>query len=396
MKLIKVLPYFIAIFFLTRAVFSDSFTYDEPLHVQSGIEWLKNGTSVTDPFNPPLSKLPVVFTTNIHKLRFFSIAYTLGLMSLIFYWSKKFYGVKTAILASFLLVMEPTILAYGHLFTTEILATLVYFLIFMNPILWPLVILVKVTLIPMLLPYLNPNKIAGIVALILFFIFRDTIIHAFSFVFNPKFASTHTFMLFENLSNSGWWYYPLLVLPIKLSPILLFSLIIGLKDKRSYKLIVPIFFILLTVIVGRYNTGIRHLLPLFPFLVIIGAIGLSKINVKILVFILFFNIVYIFKINDYIAYFNPLIGSDIGGRIAVESNLDIGQSVFRAQTEVDFSKIDSFVFNVYGGSEMPIDISNKNILVSRTLWYTKNYYKDPRFLNRKTRLIADGTLILVE
>lgn len=402
-NIFKLLPYIIVVVLLVRAVFTDSITYDEPLHVASGIEWLTTGHSASDPFNPPLAKLPAVITQNIMALRFSSIFYTLTLIFLVYMWTKKKYGEKTGIIAAFLLATEPTVLAYGHLFTTDILATLLYFFIFMFPFFWPVLFAVKMTLLPMAIPFIFKSKFkltvfAGLFSLLVFGLnFKElfnVFVHDFSYVFNPKFSITHTFMLFEQLSNTGWWYYPLIILPIKLSPILIIGIILGIKSVRP--LILPIIFILGTVIIGRYNTGIRHLLPLFPFLAIIAAIGLARLNKKILISILIINLFLVIKINDYIAYFNPLIGSKLGGRIAVESNLDIGQSVYRAQKEVDFSKINYLVFNVYNGQKITGDIANKKILISRTLWYTAGYYLDPKFNTKKQSLVADDTLLLLE
>ena len=440
---------------LFRAVKNDSLTYDELLHVASGVEWQKVNSSQTDPFNPPLPKLPAAVISLVSpgqlsdpflvNLRLVTASYTLGLILLVWLWTKYRFGLLAATIASVLVAFEPTVLAHGHLFTTDMIATLVFFALFVtfdlfqdkgqkkwllaSYALMAILIGTKMTLIPMfgsfLVVYLlftkktkrNPLSIWGIavLCLIVFVIFRGNIfeagrifVHDFSYVFNPKFEVTHSYMFFEQISRKGWFVYPFIILPIKLSLTLLAGLVFGLikiKKGRWY-LLLPVLVILGVVSLGRYNTGIRQLLPLFPFLAIIAAVGIARLRPVFIAVILLIHVAQALFVRDYIAYFNPLVGTERGGKIAVESNLDIGQSLPLAATEIDPSKIDFYLFNttaspkLYGFTGNKLEatsvVENKKVLISRTIWYTGQYFSNPRWKNRTVRLVAGGTLVLVE
>ncbi len=325
-----------------RAITLDSWTVDEPLHLRSAVEWVTQFKSPTDPFNPPLAKmLPAAFNYLGINPRVATIFLTLLLLIAVFTWTKKTYDEKTALVAVFLLAFEANILAHGHLVTTDLAATLIYFLVitsYLSNNFWRFWIFlgmaagVKITLLPMILifcliyrkPVLKIKYVA--VFLIILWLgnfgqFPETFKHAASFVFNPKFDETRRLFYFGQISGHGWFSYPLVSFLIKTSPPLLIFLIFAPKRNYLFLAAICVFFI---VTLGRYSTGVRHLLPMYPFLAIMA--GRVKLNFLVAM-LLIFHLATAIYVDNPISYFN--IGDKIGSQIIADSNFDWGQNQSR-------------------------------------------------------------------
>lgn len=116
---------------------SESPTFDEGTQINAGFEFLVNHDFRLDPFNPPLARelvaIPALFNKNrvLNDLNLFYprlvvIIFTLSLGLLVYIFSKKLYGQSCAILALFLFVFEPNILANGHYALTDLIFTFFY------------------------------------------------------------------------------------------------------------------------------------------------------------------------------------------------------------------------------------------------------------------------------
>jgi 4-amino-4-deoxy-L-arabinose transferase-like glycosyltransferase len=122
---------------MVRSIRHDSWTYDERLHLQSAIEWIQTGQTPSDPFNPPLSKIPVAgwyqldpsieFDPVLLGPRLLAVGWTLALVAVVWKWTQQQYGSQPALFAVLLLGLEPLTLAHGHLFTTDMPATFLFF-----------------------------------------------------------------------------------------------------------------------------------------------------------------------------------------------------------------------------------------------------------------------------
>lgn len=328
---------------LFRAAVMDSPTFDEPLHLQSAREWVTQLKSPTDPFNPPLAKLlPYYFEKININPRAATILLTLILLTCVYLWTKKTYDTKTALVATFLLGLEPNILAHGHLVTTDLASTLIYFLVITSYLssnilrFWiflGLAAATKITLLPMIAVFVlvihksNFFKIKYLVicGLILWLAnfgqFFETLKHALSFVFDPKFDATRKLFYFGMVSGHGWFSYPLVSFLIKTSVPLLILLIFAPKKNQLFLAAICV---MIVVTIGRYSTGVRHLLPMYPFLAIIAA--RTKINFLVVVLLLLHLATAVYVDNP-IAFFN--IGDKIGPQIIADSNFDWGQNKFR-------------------------------------------------------------------
>lgn len=88
-------------------------------------------------------------------------------------------------------------------------------------------------------------------------------------------------------SDSGWWYYFPLAFALKTTiPFLLTSVaalvwslwrVFAKREKLFLAVLVPLAIYLLVSMTGHINIGIRHLLPAFPFLFILGGAFLDRL-----------------------------------------------------------------------------------------------------------------------
>jgi Dolichyl-phosphate-mannose-protein mannosyltransferase len=139
--------------------------------------------------------------------------------------------------------------------------------------------------------------------------------------------------------NGVLWYFPfafLIKTPIFVLLCSVFGFIaIALKPKKKYIwIIIPFIFYLFISITSRLQIGIRHILPLMPFICIIASIGMAEFykNKKValaLVFSLILSSAFLFKTHPfYLSYFNSLIGGpDNGYKYLADSNVDWGQDI---------------------------------------------------------------------
>jgi len=156
--------------------------------------------------------------------------------------------------------------------------------------------------------------------------------------------------LLGHVSDTGWWYYFPVAFALKTTIPFLLASICGLvwavvevlKNKRYlvlYVLLPGILYLALTMI-SHLNIGVRHLLPMFPFVAITGAgfisalvaFGLKRkrsLGVAIAVIVLApCLLIPIFSFPNYLTYFSPLAGGvDRGWQTLSDSNVETGQEV---------------------------------------------------------------------
>jgi len=125
----------------------------------------------------------------------------------------------------------------------------------------------------------------------------------------------------------------------------------------------------LTSVTSDLNIGVRHLLPLFPFTMILVAGMISyfltppllKMRCLLLGILIFWQLFSVVKIYPhFLAYFNELIeGPDKGYIYAVDSNLDWGQDLKRLKTWVDENNIDKIYVEYFGGGDAKYYLKEK-------------------------------------
>ena len=155
----------------------------------------------------------------------------------------------------------------------------------------------------------------------------------------------HDAFLWGQISQKGWWYYHLAVLtiktPIALQIMLLLAIYVSLSRRMKKTNLYHDFFIvllpllLLTAIsVGSVKIGLRHVLPIFPFIfVFIGRLLESGIkrrlfSIAALCLTVWYLLSSIGIYPHYLAYFNEYVGGLANGyKYLVDSNLDWGQDL---------------------------------------------------------------------
>ncbi|MEW5807740.1 MAG: glycosyltransferase family 39 protein [Acidobacteriota bacterium] len=219
----------------------------------------------------------------------------------------------------------------------------------------------------------------------------------------------HAAFLAGQYSDTGWWYYfplsfliktpiPLLIF-LFLSALIIFIDILtasstfkrgragvneaGSSEKDTGKneqaavlsirswfyLLVPPLLFLTASMMGRLNIGVRHILPVFPFAIILCGIIFSKSwhyrsillkrprwkKIVSSIFVLFcawyvVGSLYIFP--RHLSYFNELIGGPSRGyEYSVDSNLDWGQDLPALRKYLDKNHIDGVILSYFGNAD---------------------------------------------
>ena len=148
-------------------------------------------------------------------------------------------------------------------------------------------------------------------------------------------------------SNKGWWYYFIVAFFIKtpIATLLLFFLTFGItvKGLRKYReeiiflILPPLLLFTYMSLFNRIDIGLRYVLPIYPFMMILigkTATLIQRKNIMaqlVLAGILIWYVAASFWIYpDYLAYFNESIGGPINGsKYLIDSNLDWGQDTER-------------------------------------------------------------------
>lgn len=166
----------------------------------------------------------------------------------------------------------------------------------------------------------------------------------------------HGAYLLGAVSGTGWWYYfPVAILfktPIPIFVLLIVTIIYFKKIKskdifNEYLLILPPILFLILAMYSKANLGIRHILPIFPFIFIFIAKTVNLIDFKkfklatigFIILILWYLFSVISSFSNYLAYFNEFVeGPKNGYKILSDSNLDWGQNIKRIKKYVEPEK----------------------------------------------------------
>jgi hypothetical protein len=178
----------------------------------------------------------------------------------------------------------------------------------------------------------------------------------------------HKSYLLGQVRDSGWWYFFPVALSMK-TP-LAFLVLFGIgavaatrappgseRARQLGPLLIAAAF-LLVCLPSRINIGLRHLLPIYPFLAITAGIGVVSLTragsarlarASLAVTLVGWQLVASFRSHpDYLAYFNELAGGH-PERILVDSDLDDGQDLRRLADTLRARHVPS-VWLAYAGS----------------------------------------------
>ncbi len=204
--------------------------------------------------------------------------------------------------------------------------------------------------------YNIPTFFDGVFNKIRPFLFPAEFYKGFFLVFRHALGGHSAYLLGQN-SNTGWWYYFPVAIFYK-TPLAFFVLLgMSIGNYRKIKtnilfdellIIIPPIIFLIFAMYSKADLGVRHVLPIFPFLAIyasrtVNLINFSKFNwamAGFLLLILWYGFSSVINFPDYIAYFNETAGGGKGGyRILTDSNLDWGQDISRIKNYLDENKL---------------------------------------------------------
>jgi 4-amino-4-deoxy-L-arabinose transferase-like glycosyltransferase len=139
-----------------------------------------------------------------------------------------------------------------------------------------------------------------------------------------------------------------------------------------------------TSLVSNLNIGVRHLMPIFPFTILLVSAMIAKLlkepflKLKYVILTGLFLWQFISVISIYphfLAYFNESIGGpDNGYKYVVDSNLDWGQDLKRLESWIDKNGINKIYLDYFGGGNTSYYLGEKYI----QWWGTKKPEELPK------------------
>ena len=218
-------------------------------------------------------------------------------------------------------------------------------------------------------------------------------------------AGGNTVYFMGIISNSGWWYYfptvYLLKMPLAFHILTLIALLSSLyaikrpfwieSKKRlkawilnnftEFSMLVFLAIYWFTSISGNLNIGVRHILPVFPFIYILVSAGIAnwtktdgknfpKTKMMKIIFLAFLFSWYMLSslsaFPHYLSYFNEIVGgSKTGYKYVVDSNYDWGQDLKRLTYFVENpptgGKIEKIYVDYFGGGDPSYYLKEKYI-----------------------------------
>ncbi|MBU1123031.1 phospholipid carrier-dependent glycosyltransferase [Patescibacteria group bacterium] len=334
-------------------------------------------------------------------------------------WAFRLWGVPSGLLAGALATFEPNIIANSSISTLDIGVTLfvfasIYFLWeYMKKPTWfkftltfitigcafaskfsaillvPILIIVATWVVKngqsILLPYQSTNadiqvkkrmRISlesvliliggGLVVFQMFYGFGNIehIINGFMYQFMHA-VGGHWAYLFGHYRTSGWLIYFIVSFLVK-TPLITIALIIlsliywkrgcKLKSLEAALLLSPIIVFMFVMSIGAINIGIRYILPVYPFLIIIAArIATFDLRSRLTNIIAFVGTVLILIISTFpysdhaLSYFNEAAGGpENGWRILSDANVDWGNGLKDLKKYMEDNDIDTVHLSYFG------------------------------------------------
>ncbi len=158
--------------------------------------------------------------------------------------------------------------------------------------------------------------------------------------------------LFGQIRSGGWWYFFFVALALKTPIAVLLLALVGSvavlrrywRSRDNWEIAVPFAafaMIMLCSTPARLDSGVRYVLPVFVFLSILAAFGLTTLwaqekqrliwRTAAVVLVVWLTVSSALSHPDYLAYFNEFGGKDPSHKIVV-GDLDWGQDLTRLST----------------------------------------------------------------
>jgi hypothetical protein len=164
------------------------------------------------------------------------------------------------------------------------------------------------------------------------------------FVYSQVSSQQMPAFLAGNISADGWWYYFPIAFLIKTPSALILLFIVGLvvyvKRRRELQVanelfvVVPVLIYLGVAMTSGINLGLRHILPIYPFVLLIAVAAANELiatrrpigRVAFAAVAVFWLVRFADHYPRTLTYFNLFVGGSSNGyKYLVDSNLDWGQ-----------------------------------------------------------------------
>jgi len=164
--------------------------------------------------------------------------------------------------------------------------------------------------------------------------------------------------LLGHFTLTGWWYYFPVAIAVKTSVGFLAQVIWASANikkllKKDFALQVVLLggalIYLIVAMISKTNLGLRHVMPIFPLLIIFVSqlVLIVKKRWQIILLTVFILAMVLSTLQNYknqIAYFNEFVGTENGYKYLLDSNYDWGQSLTKIR---DYLKQNKFGETVY-------------------------------------------------
>lgn len=220
----------------------------------------------------------------------------------------------------------------------------------------------------------------------------------------------HAAFLLGEYSTHGWWYYFITAFMLKtpIPAIILFLtfFVCFKKYPKEYPTIVlsmlpiAIFFIITSM--QNINIGIRHILPVYPFIYLLtGGLCSIKFKQQLLIKYVFTGLMLWYGYNAYsiyphhLAFFNELTGGPKNGyKYLVDSNLDWGQDLPGLKKYMELNNIKKVNLSYFGLSNPSYYDIDYNYLPSQAILQTPDQALSPKQPMRENRIFAISATML--
>lgn len=179
-------------------------------------------------------------------------------------------------------------------------------------------------------------------------------------------AQDRTGYLLGEIRYTGWWYYFPLALLVKTPAPLILLALAGLavcfakrSDDDLYYL-VPALVVLAFAMMAKMNVGVRHVLPIYPFALMLAGkavawmlAGRRGFQIAGLAALCVWQVGEVAGAHpEYLAFFNCFVGGPTNGyRYLGDSNVDWGQDLKRLKTWMQENGVDHINLSYFGAAD---------------------------------------------
>lgn len=207
---------------------------------------------------------------------------------------------------------------------------------------------------------MRPAGSTSVLTLARFHLLPESYLYGAADVFSPKSHPTSIFGKYY--PSARWFYFPSLFLIKSTAAFLISALLAGLsatirpRPRHRLVLLVPAAVYFVTAMFSGMNFGIRHLLPIYPFLIVfISTAAWSFANrhrlaAMLVALLLLFHVASSLRaFPNYIPYANEFWGGSANSyRILADSNVDWGQGLIALKQYTDEHPAENCWFAYFG------------------------------------------------